>query len=533
MDVGARTIGGEPSLTRRVAARYWILPALVLLAISAFFVATPTLNLDDLVFASAARDLLHGSGYAAALRRVLLNEDVGGTELRTYGLARAIQIVSASLFRSSPAATYAFVLGVHLAGALVVRRVALLATGDRMTAFLAAATWLGSPAILPFIKAQHHFLYLIAPYGTLLAWVWLASERRLSFPTGVALLTATWMLGEGAILPMAFAVALLAWRQRSRQLLAHGALSGLLLCSHVAHQLLWVRDTRRPQRFTSFNAPSREGLDRFWSSLGQSGRAILGLDYSDAELGGTHLSGLGAIGWPCVAMFLVLAASLLVASARVPDAGRPRRPDVAAALAGVASLSLALYALFALFGIGAVAVRYTTAFFALAPLAAIAITSSIARRVRPARAVASVLAASSLSVSLFLLYRAEVLVSAPNRAALKQRWHDEAIVLRHRGHPVDAAGRVGGGYPGLISPYENGLANPMRSAWTTVLALRLYKDVTVGTACRMDGEGRVEVFYQGASSGLFRADRVRAVGLPERDALRPRAMSLAEACAEP
>jgi len=509
--------------------KLWVLPCVLFLGpIVVLFLVTPTLNLDDLLYAETLPDLISRFGYPKVLQMFFLNEDVGVNQLRTYGLSRAIQVVTTGIFGESPLPSYLFVLLVHFASAFIIYRLLLLASGDQLTGLFASVAWIASPTVLPLLKVQHHFLYLIAPYYALLAWTWLAAERKLPFAVGIVLLTATWLLGEGAIIPMAFAVTFMAWHHRRSALAAQGAVSGVLLIAYVAYQFAFVRNPSTSPRF-QLHAPRIEMIGSFLSQLGQSGRAILGLAYQDAELG-SRLGGIGSIGWPLVSLFVFAGTIFLISSTSVPSDGRRRRMDVSVALVVIALLSLALYFLFALFSAGVVAVRYTAAFYLLAPIGVIAIVATMRRRVSGVRFCSAIVAAFSLSLTLLLLWRSEVLVSAPNRAAFAREYHEKAIVLRHNGIAVSGSGNVGGAYPGLISPLENNLPNPMRSAWTVEPAFRLYKKITVGAGCRILENGKVEVFYQNISRGSFNREDVSVVGLKDRVSSELLSLKLEEVC---
>ena len=118
---------------------------------------------------------------------------------------------------------------------------------------------------------------------------------------------------------------------------------------------------------------------------------------------------------------------------------------------------------------------------------------------------AAVIAALSIALTLMSLYRAEVLVSQPNRVLLK-KFQGRTVVLR----PDSAVER--GAIPGLVSISGNGLANPMRSLWTSELALRQYASAPLGNACRMVSDSDAELFALGRSRGIYPLQKFVVVG---------------------
>jgi hypothetical protein len=207
----------------------------------------------------------------------------------------------------------------------------------------------------------------------------------------------------------------------------------------------------------------------------------------------------------------------------VPD----RRP--ALVVAGVAVLSLAIYGLLWLSQNGVLATRYAASFFVLAPLGLIC-AISVVLPARLVRFTAGALAAIAVAFSLGLLTRAEALVNRPNREILAQLRPGTAIILEHAGWPKTAAGQIGNGYPGLVSIYRTGLANPFRSAWTTELALRLYSNVTLGTSCRRLDDGSIAISYNGGNELVFAADKVMVLGIPSMEVMTPRTLRPVDVC---
>jgi hypothetical protein len=173
--------------------------------------------------------------------------------------------------------------------------------------------------------------------------------------------------------------------------------------------------------------------------------------------------------------------------------------------------------------------RYSASFFVLAPLGLICAVAA-ALPPRYVRLTAGVLAAVSVAFSVGLLYRAEILVNRPNRDILAQLRPGTAIVLAHTGWPKTAGGRIHNGYPGLVSIYRTGLADPFRSAWTTELALRLYGNVALGTACRRRDNGGYAISYNGGRESVFKAGKVMALGIPDTETMMPLVLRPVDVC---
>jgi hypothetical protein len=439
--------------------------------------------------------------------------DIGASQLRTYGLARGIEVLQMAASGKAALPTYVLIAAAHMASGLIVYRLMQKVTGDVITAGFATVAWVAAPAVLPYVKVEHHFLYLIAPYYTLLAWVWLVLTReRVSLTLGIALLTATWWLGEGAVIPMTAAVAMLAWMRKEWRLLAQGAAAGLLLALYIGYQVLFVSDPAQHQRMT-FLAP--EPLLAIAAQIIECGKAILGLAHFDAEIGG-EVAGTKVFKFGITYIAAIMA--LLAAALTLRDVNtnaQPHNPQGAVVLPAIAVLSIVVFVVMAVFRISPMAIRYTAAFYALLPLGAIAVLAATAR-LQTTRIAAGVIAAASIGLSVGLLYRAEMMVNRPVRALLADTEPGSAIVIRHEGWPMAADGQVSGGYPGLISVFANGFANPLRSAWTAEGALRLYANVQLGTSCRVESENRIGIYYQGRYMRSVPSDAVKAMGLPSR-----------------
>lgn len=486
---------------------------LCLLAAAWLLLLTPTLNADDLQIAEWAAAALP-AGWGTALTTVLFNQDLGATQLRTYGLARAIQYIQAGLFGAAPVPGYAFMILLHVSSGALVYKLARKCGGDSLTGIFAAVTWVASPAALPLLKVQHHFLYLIVPYYPLLGWVLLSVTRQQSariFMAGSLLLTVAWMLGEGVIVPIFLAVLSVAflsgsWR-RVLSLTGQGAVAGLLLALYLGFQLVFVQDPSLPQRFSL--APSTGMVEPFLRQLWENGRAIIGLSHLDAELQ-TMLGGLDVFASPIFWIGMaVLTVCGIAAACFTPRSQADHDRRISLVLALICISSLGVYLLFSVAGMGVFATRYAAAFFALLPVAVIMAMIAHAPP-RAAQLTSSVLTALTISLSLTLLYRAEVLVSEPNRQLLKSL-QGRVVVLRPDTQ-FDLNPAVFGATSGLRPISSNGLADPMRFLWTSELALRAYANAPLGNTCRMVSDGNAEVFILQQSRGIYPLQRYAVVG---------------------
>ncbi len=500
-----------------LAAAFYVLLAGALLT-------TPTLNWDDLGYPELAQAAAAQGKLGQVFFATLINADVGVFEIRTYGLARTVQVAVAFLFGKNPVPTYLFLAVLHLAGGAVVFKLVKKISGSPATALFAAVAWAASPAVLPYLKNLHHFLYLIAPFSPLLLWLYLSRDRAMGSLPGTALLVLSWMLGEAAIIPAVGAVAIVFWSRRDRRILWQGTAAAGLLVAYLAFQKLAINDPDVPQRFVLRPALHLgETLVQVW----ENGKALLGHGYYDAELN-ARVRGINP--WHTLSFALTAATAAIVAlpllSRVLP---RCRERTLAVAVAMLCPLSLLLYlATSALLETG-LAVRYTVPFFALLPLAAI-VAGVLTLPARAAQGLAAVLAAGCMAFSLGLLERAEVMVNAPTRALLAELKPGTALVARHGGWSVADDGATAADYPGLVSPYRSGLADPLRAAWAGTAMLRLYANVTFASRCARRGDGQIAVYFQGAET-VFPAANVRAVGLDDRRAMTARNLSLDEACA--
>lgn len=486
--------------------------AVCLLVSAALLVRTPTLNADDLQIAEWGPAAL-SKGWVKALTIVLFNLDLGVWQLRTYGLARAIQYFQSGIFGSAPPQAYIFIVLAHFASGTLIYRLVKRIEGDALTAVFASIAWMASPAVLSMLKVQHHFLYLVAPYYPLLAWMLMSSKRQPDIQTfwiGAALLTTAWLLGEGVIIPIAIVVIGFAMHQTSRRkaaaVIAQGVAAGLLLLVYVSYQHLFVRDPTIPARFNF--APDPGLLHTFVLQLWQNSRAVLGLSHHDSELDTT----LGGIGLFHAAPFWVISAALVafgIAAIRTfPTKSEPRQPWLGRLFVCVCLSSLGVYALFMVAGMGAFPARYATAFFALMPVALI-VALGLCTPAKIARLGGAIVASLTVALTLTALYRAEILVSTPNRLLLKEL-KGRPVILS----PVTPVDDKPGFAAGLVPINGNGLPDPMRSLWTAEVALRQYAGAALGSACNRVSPDVAELTVLGRSKGFYPITDIVVVGSP-------------------
>lgn len=342
------------------------------------------------------------------------------------------------------------------------------------------------------------------------------------------MLTATWLLGEAAIVPMGAAVVMMTWLQRDRRFIGQATIAFGLLAVYVAYQRIFIHDASLPQRFI-YIGPSLENIGAALRLLWKSGKAVLGQSYYDGELQ-TNVATTG----PFKTSLTPLIAALVFVIACLVSIRSPRSRGILNLRLGLvfstrAPLSIALYLALTSSVATGFAVRQAAAFYALLPLGFITL-AAVSLPERVTRIVAGSLAALTLALSIGLLYRAEVLVNRPNRAFIAQLQPHTAIVAHHAAWDMPPDGRVIGGYPGLISPYQNGLANPLRLAWITRPALEYY-GITYATACHKQQGGRIAVYFQGVET-VFDASAVKAVGLTSHSGFEVQELSVADVCTE-
>ena len=515
------------------------------LAIVALFIATPTPNMDDLGYMGLWLHRFTEPQFWKVLGTVLLNADLGITEMRTYGLSRAIQVVTMAVFGKAPAGTYLTMVALHFASAFAVFALMRQISGDRIIALFAAAVWAASPVVLPFFKSQHHYLYSVAAFYPLLWWIVVSAKISHDFNEGMArkwvgifLLLATCLMGESAIIPMGAAVLATAWARRNRQLLYQGLGAFALLGAYVLYEKVFINDATHAQRFTLL-AVNPAYVKAALAQTIENGKAFLSYSYYAAEFAG-RVGGVNAFKTPLTALTFVLVGGAAVYTAlrasRLSD-GVDRRLALVLPVVCLASLILHL-AVISITGLP-LAMRYTAAFYALLPLAVLSVLLAVfaGPMVRvPAvltalRIGTGALAAFALAVSLGTLYRTEVLVNQPARAFIAELKPQTAFVLHHAEWPVTSPdGNILGSYPGFVSLYQYEAGNPFRAAWTTNLYFFVYKNIMLGTRCEIAPDGNVAVFYGNQARGTFAPDAVRGGGLTSFWSTEFRWQPLSELC---
>ncbi len=514
-------LAGRPLL----AISLWLVPIITMIGL---FLATPTLNIDDMQIREHVALDISPHAVATLIKRALLNEDIGVTQLRTYGLSRALEMAQFSLSGISAFPVYALLILLHGFGALVVFKLLRRISGDRLTALYSGIAWFSAPSILPLLKVEHHFLYLVMPYVVLMLWLLLMlTDRGLSTLASAALLTLTWALGEGAIIAAGVLVVYFAVIRRNVKVVVPAAVAFALLGFYILYQIEFVSDPAAPQRVLP-HLPTLRSLGGILPDLGQAMRAVLGLKYIDSELG-YHLAGIKAfkVGVTYLVGAMALTAAWLVHNSQAISTEEKR--EGVAALFLLTLFSVAVYALFTILGIGPLAVRYTAALYALVPLAVIGVVASRCG-LSTTRAVASTLAALSLATSVGLLFRAEVLVNRPNRALLAAFPAGSAIMIHHADWPASDIGSVGVAYPGLAPLLGNGLQNPMRYALVTEPVMRMYAGVQIGIACRLRSDDLVDVIFYGKPIKTLPRANVSALGFSGIYGTELKPLSLDDIC---
>jgi hypothetical protein len=301
------------------------------------------------------------------------------------------------------------------------------------------------------------------------------------------------------------------------------------MLAYIGYQILFVNDPAQPQRLMPL-APDLAVVGSVLGQFWENAKAVLGLPYYDAEIQGP-VGGIGT--WTTPAPYIAAAAGavaclVLISRIPAPTAGaRLRYP--AYLLAGMAVLSVGVFATFALLRIGGFAGRYSAATMALIPLAITVLCCTVARP-RTVRVTSAIFAVIAVAVSIDSLVRAEVLVNQANRDLLTRLKPYKAVVVSHTGWPVSPTGMIDASYPGLTSTFKHGLQDPMRPAMVAERALRHYANVQLGTACRIQDDGLIAVYYRDALVKVAAKSDVQAFGLPDRAALEIRALELDEVC---
>jgi hypothetical protein len=468
------------------------------------------------------------SEQARLIGRVLLNHDLAPTEVRTYGLSRALQIFQNAVTGKSPFTVYFLMALLHAIGAYVVFRLMCEISADRLTSIYAGIAWFASPAVLPWLKVEHHFLYIVTPFVVLMGWLVLAQKReRIGVLPTAAAFTFAWLLGEGAIIAIGALVFHFGIRRRNTNVVIGGLIALALLGLYVASQIAFFGDPYAAQRIIP-HSPSLKSVIHIFVALYQDARAVLGLRYWDPEIheymGSVKVFRLGIT---YVVAAMAFASVWLMRAACVPK----KAPEPAAAIGFslIAAFSIAVYALFALLRIGPLAVRYTSVFYTLLPIMLIGLVAT-RRSVRAARAAAGVIAALFLAISVALLARAEIRVNRPNRVLLTAFKPGASVVLRHEGWKLTEAGVIDITYPAFTPPFANGLQNPMRWFMVAEPIMRMYADVQLGAACRIRPDGVIDVIWQNIVFRTTPRENVVAFGFPSRYATALVPIRLEDVC---
>ena len=500
-------------------AFFFILIAACVLAMFAAVIATPTLSFDDLLIAKEVPQFLTADGWAKTAWRFLSMADVGQTELRTYGLTRVIQLVTVSWFGASPALTMAFVITVHSASGLLVYRLLTRAIGDNVSSALLAIAWVASPAVIPTIRTEHHWLYLITPYYALIGWLILNNTRRhsvLRFCAGSILLTCAWYLGEAPIFPLVLVCAL--WVLTSRYwksaiyIGGQAAVSLSLLGAYITYQLIFINQPNQPHRFTS-KGFSIHAFGLFFKTLWENAKGIVGLPYIETDIGRQISSLHVADRWQVWALFAILLAVWF--SAKRNDTPRSKLQLSIPLISSIWVMwigSLGVYFLLTLFQATAFPMRYTTAFFLFTPIALALGVSALSRDLLVSRSAAAVAACFAVAFSTVLTLRYEYKINEPNRILLA-KMKGLGLIVYYPKEPGFVKGEVPNGtYLGVVPITSPGYGDPKKSFWTLSPMLDLYAGAAVGSECRFTQDGKVELRQGQDVTGIRPQNKIVIVG---------------------
>ena len=489
------------------------------LVMFAAVIVTPSLSFDDLLLAKAIPQYLATDGWAKTAWRFLTMSDVGQSEMRTYGLTRVIQLFTVPIFGASPAHTMGFVIIVHAASGLLVYRLLVRTLRDHITSALLAIAWVASPAVLPTVRTEHHWLYLIAPYYALIGWVILNETRfrsKLRFFFGGLLLTSVWYMGEAPIMALVLVCAL--WTLSSptwKSAIYVGGqaiISVALLGAYLAYQLAFINKPHGPHRFV-LREISSDRFGYFFSQLWENAKGILGLPYIEADLGMTIPSFQVADKWQVWALFAFL---LLMWLLTLRFETFRSRLTLSISLTGTIWLmwigSVSIYFLLTLFQATAFPLRYSTAFFLFTPIAIVLGISALSRDLLLSRTAAAIVASFAVAFSTALTLRYEFSINEPDRILLSEM-KDLGLIAYHHKTPGFVKGVVPGPtYPGVIPITSPGYGDPIKSFWTLSPMLALYAGTAVGSECRFTQDGKVEIRQGENVLGIRSRDRVRIVG---------------------
>lgn len=523
----------------RAAARWtsWERLALGVLGLQvslvfALYLMGATANTDDLIaILYVAPGLDTTKGLLAALKMVFLNEDVGQTELRTYGFARFLQILHLWVFGKSQVAPFVTMLLVHAASAVGLYAALRRVLERRQGRLILSLIWLVSPAVLPVERVLHHFLYIMLPYYLLIAWIALVSLRSDRTLLGAVLLVLANLSGEAAI-PTTYLTVLLfgIWASRSgrpdvvRSSVIQVAVALTALVAYVAYQRIFVHDPRALQRvgvgFPQSWPELEQRLTLPFEFLWQNVLALAGRPFFDGELGReAHVGGLSYVGgWP-FALTLVVAIIALLVSVRLrqPRASRAWLMALAVLLVSVSTLTLYL-AVFLASGSLPLTTRYVPPIFSAVliavPLALLLIAPRFGTLI--AGAVAAVCLASTTGL-LVEIYGVRQRIDQRLAWAVQQRQMGrDAILIAHTSPPIDSTRIPYSLWPGLGGGFDYFAADPFRSYWTTAPFLKLYSGYSfVALSYRELDDSTVEL-TDGQSKLVIAKDKVAVGGLSSK-----------------
>jgi hypothetical protein len=498
---------------------FFIIIIASILVMFAAVIATPTLSYDDLLLAKDIPQYLASNGWGKTAWRFLTMADIGQSEMRTYGLTRAIQLVTVSLFGASPALTMGFIIGIHAASGLLIYFLLIRTLEDRMSSTLLAIAWVASPAVIPFIRTEHHWLYLITPYYALIGWVVLNGtpiHSVLRFCMGSILLTSVWFLGEAPIIPLLLVSAL--WVLSSPNLKSaiyyggQALISIALLGVYLTYQFIFINNPNGPHRFV-FKGIWVDGPGYFFGQLLQNAKGILGLPYREADLGMHVPSFQVTDNWEVWAYFVVLLAMWFFTMRLDSPRSRIKLSNLLVSsiwLMWVGSLSI--YFILTLFGASAFPIRYTAAFFLFMPIALTLGVAVISRNLLFTRSTASIAACFTVAFSTFLTLKYEYSINTPNRNLLAKVKEHGLIV-----YDPQSPGFVRGSsptplYAGITPITSPGYGDPVKSFWTLSPMLELYAGAVVGSECRLTQDGMVQILQGQQVIGIRPEEQVLIMG---------------------
>lgn len=495
---------------------------LVVLSVCMMFgavIATPTLSFDDLFIARSMPQFLSADGWAKTIWWALALPDVGQINIRTYGLTRLIQLLTVSVFGASSALTFGFVVVVHALSGLLIYKLLLRAIEDKVSSVLLAVAWVASPAVLPTIRAEHHWLYLIAPYYVLIGWLVLNEKRFCSvlrFCFGCFLLVLVWLLGEAPIVPVFFVCGF--WMLTSpnwKKAIYTGGqalVAFILMGAYLVYQWSAHHNPNRPQRFAG-GSFSFDELGVFFWKLFENAKGVLGLPYLEMD-GGVYVPSFHVTDRLGVWTFFVI----LMVSWFFTEQARAAVGSVKIKKSLVGSVlimwlgSLGIYFVLVMFQATVFPLRYTLAFYLFTPIALVLCVFAISKSILLGRSSAALVACLTVAFSTALALRYEYKINRPNRDYI-EKMAGMGVVLYY----PDTPGFVKGGepnptYPGLVPSGSPGYGDPKSSIWTLTPMLELYSGAVVGSECRFVQNGMVELLQGPKVIGVRPQDRVQIIG---------------------